>query len=72
MTGRGKASEIGTYVEKTMDSELSGNVIDLCPVSASYARQGVAQLSRSRWAGLTVMPAVSSCRYKVYYNFNTI
>ena len=34
MTGRGKASEIGTYVDKTMQSELSGNVIDLCPVRA--------------------------------------
>jgi len=34
MTGRGNASEIGTYVEKLMDSELSGNVIDLCPVGA--------------------------------------
>jgi hypothetical protein len=34
MTGRGNASEIGTYVEKMMASELSGNVIDLCPVGA--------------------------------------
>ena len=34
MTGRGNASEIGTYVEKMMSSELSGNVIDLCPVGA--------------------------------------
>ena len=34
MTGRGNASEIGTYVEKAMESELSGNVIDLCPVGA--------------------------------------
>jgi len=34
VTGRGKASEIGTYVDKTMQSELSGNVIDLCPVRA--------------------------------------
>lgn len=34
MTGRGQASEIGTYVEKLMVSELSGNVIDLCPVGA--------------------------------------
>ena len=32
MTGRGQASEIGTYVEKLLASELSGNVIDLCPV----------------------------------------
>lgn len=34
MTGRGRDSEIGTYVEKLMASELSGNVIDLCPVGA--------------------------------------
>jgi len=34
MTGRGATVEIGTYVEKIMSSELSGNVIDLCPVGA--------------------------------------
>lgn len=34
MLGRGNQSEIGTYVEKLMTSELSGNVIDLCPVGA--------------------------------------
>jgi NADH dehydrogenase (ubiquinone) Fe-S protein 1 len=34
VTGRGNASEIGTYVEKLLTSELSGNVIDLCPVGA--------------------------------------
>ncbi|KAF5841979.1 NADH:ubiquinone oxidoreductase 76 kDa subunit [Dunaliella salina] len=34
VTGRGRDSEIGTYVEKLMQSELSGNVIDLCPVGA--------------------------------------
>jgi NADH dehydrogenase (ubiquinone) Fe-S protein 1 len=33
-TGRGNDLQIGTYVEKTMDSELSGNIIDLCPVGA--------------------------------------
>ena len=30
--GRGNSSEIGTYVNKVLLSELSGNVIDLCPV----------------------------------------
>lgn len=30
--GRGNDSEIGTYINKVMSSELSGNVIDLCPV----------------------------------------
>lgn len=34
VTGRGRDSEIGTYIEKLMVSELSGNVIDLCPVGA--------------------------------------
>mmetsp|Transcript_4609 Transcript_4609/g.6886 ORF Transcript_4609/g.6886 Transcript_4609/m.6886 type:complete len:711 (+) Transcript_4609:48-2180(+) len=34
-TGRGNSMEIGTYVEDTFfDSEMSGNVIDLCPVGA--------------------------------------
>ncbi len=33
-TGRGENVEIGTYVEKSVASELSGNVIDLCPVGA--------------------------------------
>jgi len=33
-TGRGRETEIGTYVEKIFKSELSGNVIDLCPVGA--------------------------------------
>ena len=32
--GRGLDSEIGTYVKKAFQSELSGNVIDLCPVGA--------------------------------------
>ena len=32
--GRGEDMEITTYLEKSMTSELSGNVIDLCPVGA--------------------------------------
>ena len=33
-TGRGNNVEIGTYIEKILESEVSGNVIDLCPVGA--------------------------------------
>jgi len=33
-TGRGEEMEVGTYVEKALTSELSGNMIDLCPVGA--------------------------------------
>jgi len=31
---RSDHSEIGTYIEKSVDHELSGNIIDLCPVGA--------------------------------------
>jgi NADH-quinone oxidoreductase subunit G len=37
-TGRGEWMEIGTYIEKTLTSELSGNVIDVCPVGALTAK----------------------------------
>jgi NADH-quinone oxidoreductase subunit G len=31
---RGDASEISTYIEKAIDNDFSGNVIDVCPVGA--------------------------------------
>ena len=37
-TGRGSDMQIGTYVQKTLASELSGNIIDLCPVGALTSR----------------------------------
>jgi NADH-quinone oxidoreductase subunit G len=33
-TGRSEHMRIGTYVERSVDHELSGNIIDLCPVGA--------------------------------------
>ena len=33
-TGRGEDSEITSYLNQTLDSELQGNIIDLCPVGA--------------------------------------
>ncbi len=32
--GRGESTEIGTFVERSVGHELSGNIIDLCPVGA--------------------------------------
>ncbi len=32
--GRGESTEIGTFIEKAVDHELSANIIDLCPVGA--------------------------------------
>lgn len=34
MVGRGEHSEITAYVDRSIQSELSGNIIDLCPVGA--------------------------------------
>ncbi len=34
MIGRGEHAEITAYVDKSVNSELSGNIIDLCPVGA--------------------------------------
>jgi NADH-quinone oxidoreductase subunit G len=42
--GRGENTEISTYLEHNLKSELSGNIIDICPVGAlnnkPYAYQG--------------------------------
>lgn len=37
-TNRGENMEVGTYVEKALTSELSGNLIDICPVGALTSR----------------------------------
>jgi len=34
MLNRGDASEISTYIEKAIDNDFSGNMIDVCPVGA--------------------------------------
>ena len=45
--GRGEFMKIGTYVEQAMNSELSGCVIDLCPVGALNARPS--RMSARAW-----------------------
>ncbi|TAE83382.1 MAG: NADH-quinone oxidoreductase subunit G [Alphaproteobacteria bacterium] len=37
-TGRGEGAEITTYIEQALHSELSGNIVDLCPVGALTSR----------------------------------
>jgi NADH-quinone oxidoreductase subunit G len=46
MAGRGEHSEIVSFVGKSVDSELSGNMIDLCPVGALTSKPF--RYSRSR------------------------
>jgi NADH-quinone oxidoreductase subunit G len=38
MIGRGENMKVRTYIEATVDHELSGNVIDLCPVGALVSK----------------------------------
>jgi NADH-quinone oxidoreductase subunit G len=55
-TGRGEHNEIGTYVEKSVDHELSGNIIDLCPVGALNSKPF---RFRARAWEMTQVPLVS-------------
>jgi NADH-quinone oxidoreductase subunit G len=55
-TGRGEHMEIGTYIEKSVDHELSGNIIDLCPVGALNSKPF---RYRGRGWEMTQIPLVS-------------
>lgn len=55
-TGRGENVRIGTYIEKSVASEVSGNVIDICPVGALTARPS--RYTARSWE-LSQQPAVS-------------
>jgi len=61
--GRGEHMEITSYLEKTLTSELSGNMIDLCPVGALNAKPS-AYTGRSwefeKTESIDVMDAVGS------------
>ncbi len=62
-TGRGEHMEVGTYVRKALSSELSGNIIDLCPVGALTSKP-YAFVARpwelSKTESIDVMDAVGS------------
>ena len=61
--GRGETMEITSYLEKSLTSELSGNIIDLCPVGALTSKP-YAFKSRSwelkKTESIDVMDAVCS------------
>ncbi len=56
-TGRGEHMEIGTYIAGSVTSEVSGNVIDLCPVGALTSKPY--RYSARAWE-LTVAPAIAA------------
>ncbi len=55
-TGRGEHMEIDTYITKSLHSELSGNIIDLCPVGALTSKPFRYQ---ARAWELTAHPAIA-------------
>lgn len=55
-TGRGEHMRIGTFIAKTLDHELSGNVIDLCPVGALTSK--VSRFQGRAWE-LTQMDGIA-------------
>ena len=61
--GRGENMQITTYLEKSMDSELSANVIDLCPVGALTSKPYVFEArpwELKKTESIDVMDAVGS------------
>lgn len=54
--GRGEHAEITTFIERSINSELSGNIIDLCPVGALTSKPF--RYSARSWE-LTTRPSVS-------------
>lgn len=45
-TGRGGDTEVGTYIQNIVDSEISGNVIDLCPVGALTKKEYMFEMKK--------------------------
>ena len=61
--GRGEDMQIATYLEKSMESELSANVIDLCPVGALTSKPYVFEArpwELKKTESIDVMDAVGS------------
>ena len=56
MIGRGEHMEVRTYIETTLNHELSGNIIDLCPVGALVSKPY--RFSARAWE-MTATPLVS-------------
>ena len=79
-TGRSEHMEIGTYITRSVDSELSGNVIDLCPVGGPHveafpipgpsvgdgaARRGSRRTIRSAPTSTCMCTVVGSCAWRL-------
>ena len=66
---RGGASEIGGYVSKLFDSEISGNVIDLCPVGALTSNTYSFKVRPWELRTLDSIDLLDSLGSNIYLNF---
>ncbi len=63
LIGRGETAEIGTYIKRVITSELSGNMIDVCPVGALTNKPSAFKFrpwELNKTDGIDVLDAVGS------------
>jgi NADH-quinone oxidoreductase subunit G len=74
VVNRGQHAEISTYVKKFVDSELSGNIIDICPVGAltdKPSRYQARNWSLTEFPGVALHDCVGSHVYWHMRSFQT-
>jgi len=59
--GRGNAMEIGTYVGAALNSEMSGNVVDLCPVGALTSKPNAFTTRSWEYRSTASVDVLDSC-----------
>lgn len=67
--GRGKITEIGSYVDSFFNSEISGNVIDLCPVGALTSKPYAFQSRPWELKSLETIDLTDGLGSNIYVNF---
>ena len=67
---RGGLTEIGTYSPNFFDSEISGNVIDLCPVGALTSKSYTFKARPWELKSIETIDLTDSVGSNVYVNFN--
>ena len=67
--GRGKVTEIGSYVNSFFSSEISGNVIDLCPVGALTSKPYAFQSRPWELKSIESIDLTDGLGSNIYVNF---
>lgn len=67
--GRGKSTEIGSYVKSFFSSEISGNVIDLCPVGALTSKPYAFQSRPWELKSIESIDLTDGLGSNIYINF---